>query len=145
MDLEIASGSPGRPPWTREAIGVGSLVAGLADSTGQLIAARAGMGVGGALLMNSFRGMFGGQQGQSHSAFDQPSGGGAPGSSGASNSDLARDAGVGDIGRGGGRNTAYDSDASERAGLFDTAQNESNDADFGDGDFGGDFGGGDDT
>ncbi|MDN0199444.1 MFS transporter [Streptomyces sp. S.PNR 29] len=30
--------------------GVGSLVAGLADSTGQLIAARAGMGVGGALL-----------------------------------------------------------------------------------------------
>ena len=33
--------------------------------------------VGGALLMKSFRGMFGGQQpGQSHSAFDQPSGGG---------------------------------------------------------------------
>ncbi|MFF7161618.1 MFS transporter [Streptomyces sp. NPDC008086] len=33
--------------------GVGSLVAGLADSTGQLIAARAGMGVGGALLMTT--------------------------------------------------------------------------------------------
>ena len=32
--------------------------------------------VGGALLMNSFKGMFGGQQpGQSHSAFDQPTGG----------------------------------------------------------------------
>ncbi|MFF5476859.1 MFS transporter [Streptomyces sp. NPDC012935] len=33
--------------------GAGSLVAGLADSTGQLIAARAGMGVGGALLMTT--------------------------------------------------------------------------------------------
>ncbi|MFD7294108.1 MFS transporter [Streptomyces sp. NPDC059897] len=33
--------------------GVGSLVAGLAGSTGQLIAARAGMGIGGALLMTS--------------------------------------------------------------------------------------------
>ncbi|MET7291852.1 MFS transporter [Streptomyces griseoloalbus] len=33
--------------------GVGSLVAGLADSTGRLIAARAGMGVGGALLLTT--------------------------------------------------------------------------------------------
>ncbi|MFH9723334.1 MFS transporter [Streptomyces sp. NPDC017254] len=33
--------------------GLGSLAAGLADSTGQLIAARAGMGVGGALLMTT--------------------------------------------------------------------------------------------
>ncbi|MFD7874214.1 MFS transporter [Streptomyces sp. NPDC059766] len=33
--------------------GAGSLVAGLADSTGQLIAARAGMGVGGALLLTT--------------------------------------------------------------------------------------------
>ncbi|MDC0772442.1 MFS transporter [Streptomyces sp. HD] len=33
--------------------GVGSLVAGLAESSGQLIAARAGMGVGGALLMTT--------------------------------------------------------------------------------------------
>ncbi|MEW2114588.1 MFS transporter [Streptomyces sp. NPDC005474] len=33
--------------------GVGSLTAGLADGTGQLIAARAGMGVGGALLMTT--------------------------------------------------------------------------------------------
>ena len=33
--------------------GVGSLVAGLAQSTGQLIAARAGMGVGGALLITT--------------------------------------------------------------------------------------------
>lgn len=33
--------------------GIGSLAAGLADSTAQLIAARAGMGVGGALLMTT--------------------------------------------------------------------------------------------
>ncbi|MBX9397898.1 MFS transporter [Streptomyces sp. TRM72054] len=33
--------------------GIGSLVAGLADSSGQLIAARAGMGVGGALLLTT--------------------------------------------------------------------------------------------
>lgn len=33
--------------------GFGSPVAGLADSTGQLIAARAGMGVGGALLLTT--------------------------------------------------------------------------------------------
>lgn len=33
--------------------GIGSLVAGLADSTGQLIAARAGMGIGGALLLTT--------------------------------------------------------------------------------------------
>lgn len=33
--------------------GIGSVVAGLADSTGQLIAARAGMGVGGALLLTT--------------------------------------------------------------------------------------------
>ncbi|WP_328439825.1 MFS transporter [Streptomyces sp. NBC_00444] len=33
--------------------GIGSLAAGLADSTGQLIAARAGMGVGGALLLTT--------------------------------------------------------------------------------------------
>ena len=48
--------------------------------------------VGGALLMNSFRGMFGGQQhGQSHSAFDQPTGGSPWGGNGNNaNSDLAR-------------------------------------------------------
>ena len=141
-----ASGQPGygQPGYGQPAYGQPQPQSGGGSFLGTAAAGVAGV-VGGALLMNSFRGMFGGQQGQSHSAFDQPSGGGAPGGSGASNSDLARDAGVGDIGRGGGRNTAYDSDASERAGLFDTAQNESNDADFGDGDFGGDFGGGDDT
>ena len=95
--------------------------------------------VGGALLMNSFKGMFGGQQpGQSHSAFDQPTGG-APWGAGAGNSDLARQAGLGDIGNSG-RTAAYDDPGAERAGLFDVAQND--DADFSgdDSDIGGDFG-----
>src|SRR4051794_34589268 len=54
--------------------------------------------VGGALLMNSFRGMFGGHN-QGQSAFDSSAGaGGAPWGSDLSGSDLARDAGVNDIG-----------------------------------------------
>jgi uncharacterized protein len=99
--------------------------------------------VGGALLANSFRGMFGGGQGQgqgqSHSAFDSAgSGGGSPWGGNLSGSDLAREAGVNDIG-GSGRTAAYDDrGGSDRAGLFDTAQN---DADSGDYDDGGDFGG----
>ena len=95
--------------------------------------------VGGALLMNSFKGMFGGQQpgGQSHSAFDQPSGG-APWSSGAGNSDLARQAGVDDIGNSG-RSAAYEHPVAERAGLFDVAQNDAADFAGDDGDLGGDF------
>ena len=88
--------------------------------------------IGGALLMNSFRGMFGGEQGQRASAFDQ--GGGdspwAPGGGG----DLARQAGLDDIGRGG-HSAAYDD--TQRAGLFDVAENDAVDSDFG-----GDFDGG---
>jgi hypothetical protein len=127
-----AQGQPayGQPPQQQEPGG---------SFLGTAAATAAGV-IGGALLLNSFRGMFGGQQpGQSHSAFDQRSGGGAPWDSGASNSDLARDAGLGDIGSG--RNTAYDPASSERAGLFDTAQNDAgDDGDFDDGDIGGDFG-----
>jgi len=97
--------------------------------------------VGGALLMNSFRGMFGGGHGgQGHSAFDAGgSSGGAPWGGNLSNTDLARDAGVNDIG-GSGRTAAYDDQGgSDRAGLFDTAQNDTDDAD----DDGGDDDGGD--
>lgn len=101
--------------------------------------------VGGALLANSFRHMFGG--GQGHAAYDQ-SGGGNPWSGGGnlSNTDLARDAGVGDIGGGGSgsRNAAYDDQgSSDRAGLFDTAQNDSDDNDDSDDDDGGYDDGGD--
>ena len=101
--------------------------------------------VGGALLMNSFRGMFGGQsggQGQSHSAFDSSGGNsGSPWGGNASGSGIARDAGVNDIG-GSGRIASNDG-GSDRAGLLDTAQNETGEAsDFDDGDVddGGDFG-----
>ena len=98
--------------------------------------------VGGALLMNSFRGMFGGQQhGQADGAFDQQSGT-APWGQNSSKSDLARDAGVDDVGRGGRQAAASepgssDPSSSERYGLFDTASDDGGDVDFDDGDFGG--------
>ena len=57
--------------------------------------------VGGALLMNSFRGMFGGHN-QGQSAFDSGGGGaGAPWGGDASGGNLSRDAGLNDIGGGG--------------------------------------------
>lgn len=90
--------------------------------------------VGGALLMNSIRGMFGPSHGgQSSSAFDPGlSGGGrAPGSGEAANSDLARDAGLGDI-TGGGRSASHDSD--RHAGLFGGDDNQDDDNDDDDGD-----------
>jgi hypothetical protein len=94
--------------------------------------------VGGALLMNSFRGMFGGHnQGQGQSAFDSSGGTGAPWGGSAGGSDLARDAGVNDIDQGG-RTAGYD-DSSQRAGLFDSPQD--SDFDAGEIDAGGDFGG----
>ena len=94
--------------------------------------------VGGALLMNSFRGMFGGQ-GQGHSAFDSAGGGsGTPWGDNAAGSDLSREAGLNDIG-GGGRTAGYD-DNSQRASLFDSSDSDS-DFDGGNIDVGGDFGG----
>jgi hypothetical protein len=93
--------------------------------------------VGGALLANSFRGMFGGHN-QGQSAFDSGAGAGAPWGGDASGGNLSRDAGLNDIG-GGGRDAEYDS-GSQRAGLFDSADNES-DFDGGEVDVGGDFGG----
>jgi hypothetical protein len=111
---------------------------------GTAAASAAGV-VGGALLMNSFRNMFGGHN-QGQSVFDSGGGSGSPWGSDASGSGLARDAGLSDIGQGG-RSADYDS-GSQRAGLFDTAQNDDLDSDFDDGgeiDAGGDFDGGDDT
>jgi hypothetical protein len=77
---------------------------------GTAAAAAAGM-VGGSLLMNGIRSMMGG--GGHHQAFgDTTSRGGSPWSDN-SNSSLARDAGINDIGR---------SDSGSRAGLFDQAE-----------------------
>jgi hypothetical protein len=118
---------------------------------GSAAATAAGV-VGGALLMNSFRGMFGGGGGgQSHSAFDTgSSSGGSPWAGNLSGTDLARDAGVNDIGRGGGsRAAAYDDQNSDRQGdrqgMFDTAQNDSDDDNDDNDDDGGYDDGGSDT
>ncbi len=99
--------------------------------------------VGGALLMNSFRGMFGGQhigQNMGQGAFGSGQSG-TPWGGDASGSDMARDAGLNDIGRGGGG-----SDNSQHAGLFD-ANSDDGDSDDNSSDFdvGGDFGGGGDS
>jgi hypothetical protein len=100
---------------------------------GTAAASAAGV-IGGALLLNSFRGMFGGGN-QQHGMLDQGGGQNTPwGGGNAANSDLAREAGVNEIGRGGrdsGRDTSND-----RAGLFDSAKSETdNDDDGDDGDF----------
>ena len=120
--------------------GIGSPTGG--SFLGTAAAAAAGV-VGGALLMNSFRGMFGGQQQPHQSAFDQPGpGSGTPWSPSQTDSDLARQAGIDDIGRGP-RSAAYDEP--QRTGLFSDTNDVNDDSfDVADsGDFGGDPGGGD--
>jgi hypothetical protein len=104
----------GAPPQPPGAGGGGSFL-------GTAAATVAGV-VGGALLMNSFRGMFGGGQHSGQSAFDQGSAG-SPWNQGSdlSGSGLARDAGLGDIGGGRG---SYDG-GSQRAGLFDDSASDS--------------------
>jgi hypothetical protein len=106
---------------------------------GTAAAAAAGV-VGGGLLMNSIRGMMGGghQSGFGDSAGLGGGGSGrTPWSSDQSSSDLARDAGLNDIGSGGHR-----ADDSSRAGFFDQASNDDNydgdDMDIDSDDFGGD-------
>jgi uncharacterized protein len=101
--------------------------------------------VGGGLLMNSIRGMMGGGN---HQAFADAGSLGDTNRpwSDQSGSDLARDAGVNDIGSSGGRG---DTDSGSRAGLFDQASNDDNyadvdhDSDGFDDDGGGDDGGSD--
>ena len=105
---------------------------------GTAAASAAGV-IGGALLLNSISSMFGHH---GASAFAAPQPGGSPWGSDASGSDLARDAGVNEIGRG------PQADA-RPAGLFDSDSTDDS-ADLVDGldgdistDFDGDFGGGD--
>jgi hypothetical protein len=102
---------------------------------GTAAAAAAGV-VGGGLLMNSIRSMMGGghQAGFGDSA--GLGGGRSPWTSDQSNSELAREAGIDDIGSGG-RHAQDDS----RAGLFDQASNDDYDHDSADMDSD-DFGGG---
>ena len=104
---------------------------------GTAAAAAAGM-VGGSLLLGSIRSMMGGHQ---QSFGDNAGLGGSGGSQkpwgDQSGSDLARDAGINDIGSAGRR---ADSDDGSRAGLFDTASNDDDhdDMDLDSDDFGGD-------
>ena len=86
---------------------------------GTAAAAAAGV-VGGGLLMSSIRSMMGGghQSGFGDSA-GLGGGGHTPWSSDQSSSDLARDAGINDIGSG-----SHRADDSSRAGLFDQASND---------------------
>jgi hypothetical protein len=101
---------------------------------GTAAAAAAGM-VGGSLLLGSIRSMMGG----SHQGFGDAAGLGdratsqTPGSD-QSGGDLARDAGINDVGSSGGH-----ADNSSRTGLFDSASNDDhNDHDDDSDDFGGD-------
>ena len=146
-------GAPPPPPGP----GYGSYAAGPApvgtggsSFLGTAAATAAGV-IGGAMLMNGVRSMFGHSYGGGSAAYDQGPSLGSPWSGGgagsAANSDLARQAGIDDIGTS--RSASRDDDSS-RAGLFgggddhddptDTAYDDSNDDDT---DVAGDFDGGD--
>lgn len=107
---------------------------------GTAAASAAGV-IGGALLMNSISSMFGHRGGFGGSqAFADDQSSGSPWGGNSSNSDLARDAGLNDIGSGGrGGND-------RSAGLFGSDDNDNDDNDDGgydvadSGDFGGDGG-----
>jgi hypothetical protein len=94
------------------------------------------------LLLNSISSMFGHHGSAFASNYDAPTTA-SPWDNSATGSDLARDAGLNDIG------ASPQSNEAQSAGLFDNAEVDSNDDvgnDFGDdagGDFGGDFGGSD--
>ena len=125
----FASTAEQTPAYTQPAASPGSSFLGTA-------AASAAGVIGGALLMNSIRGLFGGPH-QSFGGFDSGSGG-SPWGPSAGGSDLARDAGINDIGGG-----SYDG-PSQQASLFDAPSGD--DGGFGDGGSGfdgGDCGGGD--
>ena len=134
-------GYPGGAPMQPPGGGGGSFL-------GTAAAAAAGV-IGGSLLMNGIRSAMAGHQGGPASkAFEGLGGGGGdrPWGGSAANSDLAREAGLDDIagGRGGGGG------GTQRAGLFDNAQDDddsdSDDSgDDGDSDDGGFEGGDSDT
>jgi hypothetical protein len=103
---------------------------------GTAAASAAGV-IGGAMLLNSFRGMFGGG-GQQHGMMGQDGGRSPWGGNDGSGGDLARQAGIDDIGRGG---RHAEADSGNRQGLFDTAAADTDDdSDYGDDS---DFDGGD--
>lgn len=125
-------------PWNNAQAQPSPGIGGGGSFLGTAAATAAGV-VGGALLMNSIRGMFGGDH--QRQAFGDTSGDrGTPwGGGNDSGGDLARQAGINDMSGGGGRSGFFDNDTSQRAGLLDADSDV--DADDGDFDVGGDFGG----
>ncbi len=102
---------------------------------GTAAAAAAGM-VGGSLLLNGIRGMMGGGHHQAFGDTNTTQDRGASPWSDQSNSSLARDAGINDVGTGHGQ-----ADDGRRTGLLDQASNNDNerdDMDLDSDDFGGD-------
>jgi hypothetical protein len=140
---------PGQQPGAPWNAGPGQRPGGPGGFLGTAAAAAAGA-IGGSLLTNGIRGLFGGQQGKAQAAIDPSAGAASPGgSSPLGGGNLSRDAGLNDIG-GSNRLASYDNSSAQPAGLFDTTQGGVEDGDMMDGDdfandFGGDFGGGDDT
>lgn len=126
--------APGYAPSSGFGLGGGSFL-------GTAAASAAGY-IGGALLLNSISSMFGHHGSAFASNYDAPLAA-SPWDSGAASSDLARDAGVNDIG------SSPQADDTQSAGLFDSAGSDGNDSfdggfdDDSGGDFGGDFGGSD--
>jgi len=107
---------------------------------GTAAAAAAGM-IGGGMLLDGIRGMLGGGHAKA-GALDE--GSRTPWGGSERGGELSREAGLDDMGRGGGRQGLFDhaeQDAGDErlAGFFDTG----NDAEYEEGDFEGDFGDGD--
>jgi hypothetical protein len=136
------------PPYAGGAPGVMPPVGSGGGSFLGTAAASAAGAIGGALLLNSISSMFGQRGGGSAFAAVPSQSSSSPWDNSAANSDLARDAGLGDIGTT--KQSAFnDSQGSDQqgSGLFDDANDDPGfDDDPGgdaDGDFGGDFGGDD--
>jgi uncharacterized protein len=148
------AGEPmGVPPQYRTGMGPGGMAPG-GMPPGQMEPAPGGRGgsflgtaaaaaagaIGGSLLLDSFRGMLGGGHAKA-GAFDDASGSRTPWGGSERGGELSREAGLDDVGRGGGRQGLFD-DQQSGAG-YDTAGLYGDDADFEEGDFEGDFGDGD--
>ena len=122
-----APAAPPMPQADPRAQGAGGFGGG-GSFLGTAAAAAVGM-IGGSMLMNSIGGLMGGhRQGFGDaSSMDRGGSGGSPWTGDQSKGDLAREAGVNDIGRGGGRDA--DTDAGGRQGFVDQASNEDHDED----------------
>ena len=144
-------GSPGMggSPMGASPMGPAPVGTGGSSFLGTAAASAAGV-IGGAMLLNGIRSMFGHSQGGSASAFDPGSAAAASpwgGGGSAANSDLSREAGIDNVGNersGGDRFAARDDD--NRTGLFGDDQDDDDDSRIGDDDdtdFAGDFDSGD--